>query len=869
MLSNQHFFLYLSTGKSTFKNFQKHKKSTEQLSCIFVTLKKVKLKKFLVLIMLLSVTCISRSQDLWNKKRLEFPPVICYASDKTEKSFIPPPREFLLKSTNEKKSEFIVTYSLFPANAKPALEYAISIWEQLLQSDVPIRMKINWRSLGTNTLAQGGPADYSSNFENAPYKNRFYPVVVVERITGKEYNSPSVSDIEITFNKDIKWYLGTDGQTPSELYDFVTVALHEIGHGLGFTGFFFVTGDKGAYGNYKAGDIAAFDAMVTDGINRRLIDTTFYQLATQKLYNALTSQALFSESISAKSNSGRSKTRLYAPPTWSDGSSVYHLDDDTYPHTDENSLMTHAIGKGEANHNPGPITRGILDDIGWNTMILKLERPKDTETLKPLVFKLNIDSDNEIDIGSVKLHYSTNSSKTKDSVLFIQGNDTQLLEAVIDPKPGTTKIDYYVSAGDVVKRTFYSPSEAPGEIYSVRIGADTEAPVISHSPFSYFISNGNSIQISSNIDDNLGIDTAFVEFSVNGVPGKTFGLINDSASFYIGDFGILPQSLNDGDIVEYRIFAIDSSLLKNQTINPESGAYSFRIEKIFSPVKTYSNDFNSETPDFVLSDFDIYTASGFINGALQSPHPYPSPDKDNAFLNFFTLLKYPVILNNGSTMSFDEVVLVEPGEKLSKFGDDDFWDYVIVEGSNDNGKTWLPLADGYDSRSNTIWETNYNKNMNDQVSTTAGVPEWFINRQINLVENGNFNAGDTILIRFRLYSDPYAHGWGWTIDNLRIQAPVGNHEVQLTPQNIVVYPNPFTNSLNIDFDTAQQIGNLKIEIVNIYGQTVSKNSFSDISGSFIENLDLQHLSDGMYLLIINADGKRIFQQKIVKSVTKN
>jgi hypothetical protein len=531
--------------------------------------------------------------------------------------------------------------------------------------------------------------------------------------------------------------------------------------------------------------------------------------------------------------------------------------------------MTHAIGKGEAIHNPGPITRGILDDIGWNTMILKLERPKDTETLKPLVFKLSIDSDNEIDISSVKLYYSTNSFKTKDSVLFIQGNDPRMFEAVIDPKPGTTKIDYYVSAGDVVKRTFYSPSEAPREFHTVRIGADTEAPVVDHSPFPYFIAYENSLQITAWIDDNLGIDTAFVEFSVNGVPGKTFGLKKDSASFYTGDFGILPQSLNDGDIVDYRIFAFDSSLLKNQTINPKSGAYSFRIEKIFSPVKTYSNDFNSETPDFVLSDFDIYTASGFINGALQSPHPYPSPDKDNAFLDFFTLLKYPVILNNGSTMSFDEVVLVEPGEKSSKFGDDDFWDYVIIEGSKDAGKTWLPLADGYDSRSNAIWETNYNKNMNDQVSTTAGVPEWFINRQINLVENGNFNAGDTILIRFRLYSDPYAHGWGWTIDNLRIQAPVSNHEVQLTPQNIVVYPNPFTNSLNIDFDTPQLIGNLKIEIVNIYGQTVSKNSFSDISGSFIENVDLQHLSDGMYLLIINADGKRIFQQKIVKSVTKN
>ncbi len=828
--------------------------------------------KFIVtILLLLLITFAGSSQKFRNKKRLEFPPVICYASYKTEKSFIPPPKEFLLKSANEKKSEFVITYSLFPANAKPALEYAVSIWEQLLQSDVPIRMKINWRSLGTNTLAQGGPADYFSDFENVPHKNRYYPVAVVERIVGKEINSQSVPDIEVTFNKDIKWYLGTDGQTPSELYDFVTVALHEIGHGLGFTGFFFVSNKTGMYGREygKSGDIAAFDMMVTDGNNRRLTDTTFYQLATLKLYNALTSQALFSESISAKNYSGRSKTRLYAPSTWSDGSSVYHLDDETYPNSDENSLMTHAIGKGEAIHDPGPITRGILDDIGWKTMILKLEKPKDTEMLKPLVFKLRIVSDNNIDSSSVKLFYSPDSFKTKDSVLFKPGNDPQTFEAIINPKPGTEKIDYFVSAADVVKRTFYSPSESPVEFYSVKIGTDLETPVINHSPFPYFVAYKNSPEITALIDDNLGVDTAFVEFSVNGAPGKTFGLKKDSASSYSGNFGIFPQSLNDGDIVDYRIYAIDSSSLKNQTIQPENGAYSFRIEKIFNPVNNYSNDFNSENPDFILSDFDIYTASGFANGALHSPHPYPSPDKDNTFLDFFTLLKYPFILKDGATMSFDEVVLVEPGEKLSKFGDDDFWDFVIVEGSKDNGNSWLPLADGYDSRSNAIWETNYNKNMDDQVSTTVGVPDWFVTRQINLLENGNFNAGDTILIRFRLHSDPYAHGWGWTIDNLRIQAPVSNHEIQLTPQNIMVYPNPFNNSLKIDLTTKNRIENLKIEMMNIYGQTVSNYSFSDISGSFVTNVDLHFLSDGLYLLLLNADGKRIFQQKVVKSATKN
>ena len=59
-------------------------------------------------------------------------------------------------------------------------------------------------------------------------------------------------------------------------------------------------------------------------------------------------------------------------------------------------------------------------------------------------------------------------------------------------------------------------------------------------------------------------------------------------------------------------------------------------------------------------------------------------------------------------MTFDEVVLVEPGELLADFGEDEFWDYVIVEGSNDFGEIWWPLDDGYDSGDNSVWKQNYN-----------------------------------------------------------------------------------------------------------------------------------------------------------------
>jgi len=44
-------------------------------------------------------------------------------------------------------------------------------------------------------------------------------------------------DININMNCGFDaWYFGTDANTPAGLIDFVTVVLHEIGHGIGFIG---------------------------------------------------------------------------------------------------------------------------------------------------------------------------------------------------------------------------------------------------------------------------------------------------------------------------------------------------------------------------------------------------------------------------------------------------------------------------------------------------------------------------------------------------------------------------------------------------------------------------------------------------------
>ncbi len=820
---------------------------------------------FYFLIFALTFPLFASAQTNWQKMKIQIPPTVCYASDREENSYIPPPPEFLLKSGAEKKSEIIVNYSLFPPEAITAFEYAIGIWESIIESEIPINIQANWRKKDKNNLGSAGPTEFYSNFENAPRKNRFYPVAVAEKITKTEINSTSAADITSTFNSDIQWYYGTDGQTPKGLYDFVTVVLHEIAHGLGFTGFFYVSNELGTYGHEKVGDAAAFDFMVVSRNRRDLLNTAIFPFPSKELYNAFTSNALYMNSPVAIAQNEGNLPRLYAPFDYSDGSSIYHLNTATYPAANENSLMTHAMGKGEAIHDPGPITKGIMADIGWKNTSLNLDKPKDIETVKTIIFELDVESDYPIDSSSLYVYYSyTKFEDAFDSIPFIFSKSSGKFQASLLPAIQIGNIYYYISATDDYNRTFYNPNEAPTEYGTISIGPDNEAPVIAHDKIPYYILTDAEIGISAFVDDNLGIDTVFVEYSINGIPQTSFGLSHKAGTKYSGAFDLNDFSLKDGDKISYSINAIDASLAHNNSRLPIDSEFSFKIEEIFEPIAAYFNDFNAPTVDFIISDFDILQEKGFVDAALHSPHPYPSPNKDNAYFDLTTLLKYPVILNENAIMSFDEIVLVEPGEVLSKFGDADFWDYVIVEGSTDKGKTWMPAIDGYDSRKYSIWEKNFNKVIKNQTSTAKGISDWYFNREINLLENGNFSPGDTVIFRYRLHSDPYANGWGWTIDNLRIQSPVSASISALLPGKVWVYPNPFSDILYVTIQSKNTLNNVTLEIHTLFGQKIRSSIFKNHSGEVIESIDLSELAEGLYILSVLENGHQIYTKKIIK-----
>ena len=121
------------------------------------------MKKIVLLFLITSLgISVVKGQKSWKKSGTKIPPPVCYASDEVHRVFVPPSMETLnmLKSGSEKKSDIIVNYSLFPEEAKKAFDYAVGLWEYVIESPIPIYVQANWRTQNQNVLGSCGPTDY-------------------------------------------------------------------------------------------------------------------------------------------------------------------------------------------------------------------------------------------------------------------------------------------------------------------------------------------------------------------------------------------------------------------------------------------------------------------------------------------------------------------------------------------------------------------------------------------------------------------------------------------------------------------------------------------------------------------------------------
>lgn len=249
----------------------------------------------------------------------------------------------------------------FPAAAQSAFNAAAAIWANTLQSSVPVTIKACWANLGSSSiLGYSGGQPLSRDFSGAPRANTWYEGSLANAIAGYDLD-PSSYDMNITYNSGFSWYYGTDGNPPAGQYDLVSVAAHEICHGLNFSGSAFYSAGIGSYG--YSGYPVIYDLFMESGTGTPL---TSYTNGSAALGTLLTSNNLWFNGTNANAANGGMRLKMYAPGTWSGGSSYAHLDYATFAGT-SNSLMVYAIGSGSANHEPGAVTVGLLADLGWQT----------------------------------------------------------------------------------------------------------------------------------------------------------------------------------------------------------------------------------------------------------------------------------------------------------------------------------------------------------------------------------------------------------------------------------------------------------------------------------------------------------------------
>ena len=264
-----------------------------------------------------------------------------------------------------------------------ALEFALDKWASSLMSDVTIQVEGRWTELScTETgavLGSAGAVNAFRDFSAAPVAERWYPVALASKLEGEDLD-PTRADLAANFNVNlgeagcltgVPFYLGLDGNAVGSV-DFIAVALHELGHGLGFA-----TTTNGQTGALLAGFPSVWDDFLTDNTTNNtwadMSDSERVLSATGQNrlvwngsnVNVAVPQVLQASGGGFQGADSAGQALIYSPSSFQPGSSVSHWDTSMFP----NQLMEPSINS-DLTHEvtvPTDLTLALLEDIGWSS----------------------------------------------------------------------------------------------------------------------------------------------------------------------------------------------------------------------------------------------------------------------------------------------------------------------------------------------------------------------------------------------------------------------------------------------------------------------------------------------------------------------
>ncbi len=263
-----------------------------------------------------------------------------------------------------------------PPEAVVAFSEAERIWSSHLLSKAPIRIRVSFCPLKTKAITIPNPIN---SLPGVLPGDAWYPMALADALGGRDL-APNQYDMEIFFSDSVAWHFATNESPQPEKVDFLSVALHEIAHGLGFASLMNLSGGRIFYGlelgktfpplSFDIPDMkgmpSVFDRFIESGAGERFMDIAAVEPRTVALGRAILEGKLYFGGANAVRRSEGVRPRLLV-------SDPSHVDPSEYDLSSEDALMTPKALPGRATRSPGPIVLGVLEDLGW--------RVRDTEVL--------------------------------------------------------------------------------------------------------------------------------------------------------------------------------------------------------------------------------------------------------------------------------------------------------------------------------------------------------------------------------------------------------------------------------------------------------------------------------------------------------
>jgi hypothetical protein len=248
------------------------------------------------------------------------------------------------------------------ATRRRALEAALTTWAKVLRAAQPIAVQASMHEMDdgdndplTTLLATAGPSDFWV------IEGKAWPSSLAWQKLGGRYENASDSDIVINVNDKANWDFAVNGTSAEGKFSLTYTLMHELGHGLGMVDSFDAT--TGKLLNEPIPFI--YDLFVNRGASQRNLVAD--HASEEKMRDLISNDLFFNGDNAAEVARGALRplplTKLFAPNPYQAGSSVSHVDQDTYADLTTGLMVPVSFGQGSTVIDT--LTLAIMKDLGY------------------------------------------------------------------------------------------------------------------------------------------------------------------------------------------------------------------------------------------------------------------------------------------------------------------------------------------------------------------------------------------------------------------------------------------------------------------------------------------------------------------------